>query len=191
MDIFEYISVAVSIVLALGIGKLLSAVTAVFSPTKRDWLHITWFFAILLMALLHWVAVWDLNAAASWNVAQFLALMATPMLLYVATHLLVSSSPDSIENWGTHFSSVSRPLVATMALILASFWIRMYAILGENVVQPLGIAIFVANLAAVIFPSRILLMVIVAIWYVGMFTQIQTNFEFDQPTPNNSLQRTH
>ena len=39
MSIFEYLTVAVSIVLALGLSKLVSSIPYVFDRRKRDWLH--------------------------------------------------------------------------------------------------------------------------------------------------------
>jgi hypothetical protein len=45
---------------------------------------------------------------AEWNFVFFLAQLATPVILYLQASTLVTSSPDSIEDWRIHFYAIRR-----------------------------------------------------------------------------------
>ena len=79
MTLFEYLSVAVSIVLALGLGKLVSSLPATFAPDRRDWLHANFVLLIATTHLLMWWNLWSLRALSSWNFLQFLLVIANPV----------------------------------------------------------------------------------------------------------------
>jgi hypothetical protein len=84
LTIFEFLSVAASIVLALGLSTLITSIPFVFDASKRDWLH------------------------ALANILGFTILMGTPLSLYLAATALVSNNPDKVENWREQFSHRSR-----------------------------------------------------------------------------------
>ena len=167
MNTFEYVTVAISIVLALSLGKLLSGIVVVLRSPKKDYLHIAWYFAILIAALLHWMSVWAYNDVTHWNAIQFFSVMLTPMLLYVAAHLLLSSSPEGVEDWSEYFSDISRILAFVMGLTLLSYWLREYVVLG-NAVGRISMAIVVLFAAASIFRYRLLSAVTVFAFSVGL-----------------------
>ena len=54
MTIFEFLSVAASIVLALGLGKLISSIPYVFDAHKRDWLDALAFVTLIAGQFLAW-----------------------------------------------------------------------------------------------------------------------------------------
>jgi hypothetical protein len=103
---FEYVTIPVSIVLALGIGKLLSGVYTIFQHDKRDWLFVLWCATLLVLFLGQWVAIWRLNANESWSVLEFMVVMLSPLLYYAAAHLLVTDQPSSVS-----FAKSTGPLV--------------------------------------------------------------------------------
>ena len=70
MDIFEYLSVAISIVLAMGLATLLRALRDVLAPARRYWVHALW---VLQVAFLHvqlWWAYWGLFIRGRLDVSQ-------------------------------------------------------------------------------------------------------------------------
>jgi hypothetical protein len=80
---FEFYSVAISIVLALALGKLVSSIPSVFSRTRFDWVFGLFYVVALLGALLHWKQVWKLHDHPSWSMIAFGLLMAPSIALYL------------------------------------------------------------------------------------------------------------
>ena len=80
MTSFEYVTIPVSIVLALGIGTLLSGVFSMFEHEKRDWLFLTWCLTLLLLFLGQWYSIWRLQVNESWNMLEFVVVMLSPIL---------------------------------------------------------------------------------------------------------------
>lgn len=103
MTVFEFLSVAVSIVMALTFGKLIAATPHVFARRARDPVHSGFFMINSFIVLMIWWFVWDLNTKASWTFSEFLIMMGAPASLYLAAHILVSDMPGSIASWKEHF----------------------------------------------------------------------------------------
>ncbi len=85
MSIFEYVSVAISIILGLGVAQLLSAGLSLYRARRRvqfHWIPLAWAATILLLQLTFWWQMFSLNQdPAVWNYGTFLltALMATTL----------------------------------------------------------------------------------------------------------------
>ncbi len=130
MTIFEFLTVAVSIVLALGMGTLISSIPHVFDSKKRDWLHATYFVLLVLAHIIVWWRVWLLNVAPSWNIFQFTILMGSPLSLYLAATALVSSNPAQVDNWRSYFQEKSHWIISGITAILFFGILRSYFILA-------------------------------------------------------------
>lgn len=92
-DVFRLISVALSIVLGLGITRLLGASVAVFRMRRHvaiDWLPLAWAFCIFVWQLQFWWAIIELpRVVGTWSLAEFLFLLALPLLLFLAAALVL------------------------------------------------------------------------------------------------------
>ena len=108
MSIFEFLTVAISIVLALGLSLLISSIPHVFDAKKRDWLHALVFLLLVFAHIVVWWRVWILNSVSSWNIVQFMILIGSPLSLYLAASALVSSTPGQVSDWKTYFSDHSQ-----------------------------------------------------------------------------------
>ncbi len=117
MTIFEFLSVAVSIVLALTLGKLIAATPHVFSSRARDVIHAGFFLVTNFVVLAIWWFVWTLHDKASWNFLEFLIMMGSPVGLYLAAHLLVSDVPREVVSWREHFATVHRWYFAAILVL--------------------------------------------------------------------------
>ncbi len=130
MTIFEFLSVAASIVLALGLGKLISSIPYVFDAHKRDWLHALAFVTLIAGQFLAWWRIWPLNSVAHWNILGFAILMGTPLSLYLAATALVSSNPDRVASWKEYFSENSRWLFSAFIAVWIFGILRSYILLN-------------------------------------------------------------
>ncbi|MEJ2239457.1 MAG: hypothetical protein P8X82_14250 [Gemmatimonadales bacterium] len=148
MTLFEYLSVAVSIVLALGLGKLVSSLPAVFSKGRRDWLHASFVLLIAITHLLMWWNLWRFRELPSWNFLQFLLVMGNPVSLYLAAHVRVSDPSANAVPWRMRFAEVHRWFFGAITANFAiTVLIRVFvAQEGELELHP---AVFLSGLTAV------------------------------------------
>lgn len=102
MTLFEYISVAVSIVLSFGVVRLLDGLRAAALPGRRYWPHFAWILTKLLNHALYWWGLWFAGDAASWNFAAFLWVLLFPGMLYLQSTALVTTSPGDVPSWRAH-----------------------------------------------------------------------------------------
>jgi hypothetical protein len=130
MSIFEFLTVAISIILALGLSLLISSIPHVFSPTKRDWLHASVFVFLTFAHIVVWWRVWLLNSVTNWNIIQFMILIGSPLSLYLAATAIVSNRPDQIDDWRSYFSERGQWAFAALAATIFFGLLRSYYILG-------------------------------------------------------------
>ena len=147
MTIFEFLSVAVSIVLALTLGRLIAATPHVFSPRSRDALHAGFFLLTTLVVLAIWWLVWSLSDKATWNFFEFLLMMASPMALYLAAQVLVSENPKDVVSWKEHFASIHRWYFGAILATILFAIVRTVWVLEAD----LGFAIGLCVLSVVLF----------------------------------------
>ena len=131
MTQFEFISVAVSIVLALSAARLLTAIPHVLAPGRRYWIHALWSVLLLLMHLSFWWAIWIYREIDPWTFRGFVAVMLTPAFLYLTVSTLVSDNPAAIESWRTHFYARHRTFFSLFLAVVLSALLRQFMVLGD------------------------------------------------------------
>ncbi len=154
MTLFEFISVAVSIVLALSSGQILLNLREVFDPTRRYWVHALWVVHVLFLHILTWWALWAFRDIEAWNLATFTVVLLPPGLLFVTTSALVSNMSSSDESWETHFYSVRRWFFAARSLFLIAAGFRTWLLLDKNLLEsptPVSVPILALCVVGFIF----------------------------------------
>ncbi len=136
MTQFEFISVAVSIVLALSLARLLSAVPHLLAPGRRYWVPCLWAASLLPIHLGFWWAMWAYREVAAWTFRGFAAAMLTPILLYLTVTILVSDSPGTVESWRERFYARHRVFFPLFIVMLLSAPLRQFAVLGSPQISP-------------------------------------------------------
>ena len=102
MTLFEYLSIAVSIVLSLVLLRLVAGLRAIAGSPGRHWLPICWAALLLGVSLAHWWTSWSFRGA-DWTFATFVLMLAGPAILYLAATALVPDNTDEVDDWRTHF----------------------------------------------------------------------------------------
>ena len=131
MTQFEFISVAVSIVLALSAARLLTALPHLLAPGRLYWVHALWSAMLLVGHLGFWWAIWTYREVDPWTFRGFAAVMLTPALLYLTVSALVSDSPAMVESWRTHFFARHRAFFSLLLAAALSVPLRQFAVLGD------------------------------------------------------------
>ncbi len=107
MTLFEYISVAIAIVVSFGVVRLLDGFSHAVDRDRRYWPHLVWVGLKLLQHFNVWWLLWA-SRDVSWDYGRFLAQLGPPLILYLQATALVTSSPQSVESWRAHFYAVRR-----------------------------------------------------------------------------------
>lgn len=102
MTHFEYISVALSLVFALVLSRLLGAIPSVFRADRRYWIHTLWVFNMLGLVALSWWATWSARHARL-SPVYFVLLLAIPGIMYVRSTVLVTADSSNVISWRSHF----------------------------------------------------------------------------------------
>ncbi|MBK7949862.1 MAG: hypothetical protein IPK00_14195 [Deltaproteobacteria bacterium] len=93
MDTFRWISVAFSMILGLGVTRILSGAILVFRSRRRatlDWIPLAWAFSTFVLQLQFWWAVIELaRVERVWTLFDFLTMIAVPLLLFAAAALVL------------------------------------------------------------------------------------------------------
>lgn len=93
MDSFRWIAVVLSMILGLGITRLLSASVAVFrsrNHSQLDWVPLAWAGCIFMWQLQFWWAIIELPALVkTWSLGYFLTLVTLTLLLFVSAALIL------------------------------------------------------------------------------------------------------
>ena len=124
MTLFEYLSVAVSIVLSLSAAQILVNLRAVFDPARRYWVHTLWVVIALFLHLLIWWGFWAFRVVESWNLATFSLVLLNPGILFVASTTLVLNASKLDRGWEQHFFDSRRSFFLTFGMIPAGGVLR-------------------------------------------------------------------
>lgn len=118
MDYFAYVSIVPSIILSLGITRILTGLARILDKNIRErtyWVHLLWSLNVFLFMVLNW---WILARWAEWTEWNFflnLFLLLTPTLTFLLSMILY---PDSgVEDFKSHFYDNRRWFFALSALL--------------------------------------------------------------------------
>ena len=139
MTLFEYISVAVSLVLSLSLVRLLNGLSVTLFSERRYWVHSLWLIEIVLLAALAWWNLWGYQNA-EWNFFSFLLVLAVPGSLYLVSAALVPENPGQIDSWEAYFFSARRRFFFALAGFFLVVATATSILLGRTFLSPPRIA---------------------------------------------------
>lgn len=119
MELFEYLTAAVSIVLALALVRLVEGLRPALAREGRYWVHWGWVIAKIVSCLMLWWSFWGLRGGVAWSFPKFVLVFAGPIILYMQISFLVPRDPAGIASWREYFRSIQRPFYLVNALFLA------------------------------------------------------------------------
>jgi len=109
VDPFSYLSVLISIVLALGMTRVLAGVGEMLQARSRRriyWVHVVWALNLFIYLVVAWWVFYRWRSQQPWTFSLFVFVLISPTVLYLAALLLFPreavSADDSI-NYKTHF----------------------------------------------------------------------------------------
>jgi len=155
MSLFEFVTVMVSMILALCLGHLLRG-ASFLAKTDRGVSYylpsVLWSIALLLSVINHWWSLWDLRDV-DWNYGSFIYILAAPVLITFATGLLspIQSNLGPID-LRAHYSRIRRPFSAVMATYAGVMWFDGPLFAGQAIFGTVGL-IHIPIIAADLVPG--------------------------------------
>jgi len=113
MDSFSYLSVLISIILALGMTRVLAGVDEMLQARSRRrlyWVHAVWVVNLFLYLMAAWWIFYRWRNQQPWTFFLFIFVLISPTILYLASIVLFppESSLDKFVNYKTHHYSNHR-----------------------------------------------------------------------------------
>ena len=147
MTLFEYISVAFSVVLSLSAAQLLSNIRPLLDPTRRDWIHGLWVVHLLVLHVVVWWSGWAFRDV-SWNLGSFSLALSVPALLFVAANALVPS--DRSGSLREHFLANRVQFFTARGVLVLSSYAFSFFFLGTPLLASVRLSgVFILGICAV------------------------------------------
>jgi len=114
MSAFEYLSVLISIILALGMTRVLAGVGEMLQASSHRqiyWVHLLWIINLFLYLLVAWWVFYRWRNQQPWTFFLFVFVLISPTILYLASVLLFprEGDVDSTVQYKTHITQIIAP----------------------------------------------------------------------------------
>ena len=134
MTHFEYIAVAISIILGLGIIQLLANLDQVLVQSRRYWLHSLWVFFVFWILVQNWWAFWDLRNVA-WNLGFFAMWIVHASMLYLMVDALTKSRVPEAR-WESVYFLRTRRIFGLFFLLGGTAVLNTWVMLDASLLHP-------------------------------------------------------
>lgn len=187
MSLFEYVVVLISVVLSLGIARLLESHAQLLKRGRKVRWSPTYLLWLLIIFANHvdlWASLWMVRDAPSWTLPSLVSvLLAAVALFYAAVLSAPDLEPDQpIDLWQFHMDNRARYVGAAAAYMLLGAILNMTVLVGHfdlatftGTLPGLGLAlaaIFIRNRwAQILIP--IVIGVLMTIYFVTYFSALQ------------------
>jgi hypothetical protein len=139
MTHFEYIAVMVSIILGLGIVRLLGSLDKVFSD-HRYWPHAVWVLSLFWLHVQNWWAFWEMRTL-SFNVMMYSTWIGYASLMYLCVVSLTNRA--SADNpWKKHFFAQRRWFFSVLIVTIVVAILITRVFFGASLLHPYRIIQF-------------------------------------------------
>ncbi|HYK23944.1 MAG TPA: hypothetical protein VEU75_04705 [Candidatus Acidoferrum sp.] len=121
MAAFEYLSVLISIILALGMTRVLGGVGEMLqarSHRRIYWVHVVWIINLFLYLVIAWWIFYRWRNQQPWTFYLFVFVLISPTILYLASLLLFprESDIDHAIDYKTHYYANHRAFFVLFGL---------------------------------------------------------------------------
>jgi hypothetical protein len=120
MDAFSYISIVPSIIIALGLTRILTGIGKILE--RRDkvqnyWVHILWAFNLFLYMVLNWWILFRWDSWSTWSFPLLMFLLLTPIVTFLQAVILFPDPFDEKMDFKKHFYEDNRWFFTLAAML--------------------------------------------------------------------------
>ena len=149
---FEYVSVAVSLVLALAIADVLRDLVPAIRAPARYWPHLTWLIAMVLNVVYVWLAIWNLNVrGVSWTGPSLVYILVNPALVTIMASLLTGRGQPPRGSFRALYHENRRPFFTVLLIYSLNGFFTAW-VLGSvpvGAISPVQVAALPASALAI------------------------------------------
>lgn len=116
MTLFEYLSIATSLLLSFSLARALSNVAPIFQSQNRYWVHSLWVVVHLMAHLTLFWMIWINHIVVEWTLVHFVLVLIPPTCLLIGASLLVPSGP--VSSYQAHFDAIKVPFYVLTLIML-------------------------------------------------------------------------
>lgn len=187
MSLFEYVIVLVSVVLSLGMARLLESHAHLLKLESKVRWSLTYLLWLLIIFFSHvdlWASLWLIRDSDSWTLVSLLNVLLAAVALFYASIL---SAPElepgqSVDLWAFHMDNRRRYIGAAAVYLLMGAILNMTALVGHFdwatvllALPGLGLCLlamfFRQRWVQIIIP--IILVVMMTVYFTAYFSTIQ------------------
>jgi hypothetical protein len=120
MDAFSYLSIVPSIIIALGLTRLLTGIGRLLEnrgQMRIYWVHLVWGLNVFLFMVLNWWVLFRWDAQQEWNFFLFLFLLLTPTISFLLSVILFPDPFRDKMNFKENFYDDNRWFFALASLL--------------------------------------------------------------------------
>ena len=120
MDSFSYVSGLATVILALGITRLLTGVGRLLQQRGRItlyWVHLFWVLNVFLFLLLNWWILYRWHIQKSWNFFLLIFVLLSPIVTFLLTVLLFPEPVEAGLDLKQHFYTNRRSFFVLSTLL--------------------------------------------------------------------------
>ena len=149
MTIFEYVMILISVVISLGLARLLETHAHLLKQGKRvTWsaTYLGWLTVLALGNVDIWASLWQVHDNARWTALDIgLSLLAAVLLFYASIFAAPETAQDEpVDLWAFHLDNRHRYLGVMVGYMLIGTWLN-----ATLMQQTFSMANFTATLPAV------------------------------------------
>ncbi len=148
MTLFEYISIATTLILSFSLARTLTNIAPIFSPEHRYWVHSAWVLGLLVLhAQLFW-QIWLYQGVEVWTFVEFVLLLMGPIMLLIGASLLVPAG--AVPDYRIYFESMRGPFYSVLIVITVQPIPLPYLLFDIPLIHPLLLSNLIFAAAAVV-----------------------------------------
>ncbi len=121
METFSYLAILTSIVLGLGITRLLTGIGKLLHAHGRIsvyWVHLVWSLNLFLFIVLNWWILFRWHTQTEWTFFIFLFVLLSPTVSFLLAVLLFPEPLEDGTDLKKHFYANHRPFFALATLLV-------------------------------------------------------------------------
>lgn len=177
MTPFEFLAMAISVIMGLAITNLVSGIGITIRQIKSKnnyWVHSLWIYNILIYLSGVWWALFKWSAKEDWGFSNFLFLIIYATFIYLLTDFLVPRKMNSVINLKKHFKDNRKMFfgILFLSIIMDIIETNMLELAGLRILPPYFTIIMVSfsilALLGFLTKNKIVNYTVVIIWALGL-----------------------